>query len=1007
MSFFRYPKGSEWRKWDLHVHTPASVLNNQFDGINDDEKWEKYLEKLESLTDISVIGLTDYFSIEGYKKVKEYKDAGNLNNIECLLPNVEIRIIPVTSTDSPINLHIIFSPEIVEDLDSKFFSSLEFNYQNEVYKCIRNDLIKLGRKYRNDNSLQENIAYKIGIEQFKVSFEKVEDIIKKDKALRDNSIIVVSNRSGDGASGIQHSSLAATRENIYRFADCIFSSNPNDRDYFLGKKSDNSDVITRKYGRLKPCIHGSDAHKIIEICYPCIKRSEPGHNCNNQSNCLLRYCWIKADPTFEGLKQIIYEPEERVYIGEESPQKIERNKIIKSITISNSNKWFDSKPILLNDGLVSIIGGKGTGKTAILDLIAYAAGSYKCYEKDENKSKSFLKRAFRDLKGTKIKLEWDDGSSVEEEIKDKLEEFDKEGKVRYLPQDYVEQLCSEVGKNELERQIEDVIFQNIPSELKATYVNFKSYKDAQLKIIHSNKERVTKQIQSINVQIYNYNDLINSKPSKEENIRKAKEEIENLENEIKKISDAIKDSDEQKQILQKIQSLTEQKSNLEKTISEIESKLLKIKEINNKVSNFHEDSKKFLNELKLDFSAVGVTKDQIDEIKIVLYPEDLEQILIARKKLLENDIEEKKEELKVVNTNFEKEKDKLALEKSKQNKIEEINKSLSELKKKRESLISDIQKIETAEHLLPQLLKERENIFIKFFELLFEEKDVLKNIYSPLEKVLKASGEINEKLFDFTVKFDFDLNSMSSDGHELIDLRADGVFRQSRPEALKERLEELKFNLDLEGEKISDSNKESIRRFLKEVEELFTKNDRTLASQLKKRRYIELDFYNWLYSTKYYNISYSIKFNDIELNHLSPGLKGLALIILFLELDQEDKRPILIDQPEENLDNRSVYHTLVRYFRNAKKRRQVIIATHNPNLVVNTDSEQVIVANFDRGLESQESRVSYVSGSLENTFKDDASNLLLEKQGIREHVCEILEGGKDAFEKREQKYGFA
>ncbi|MDI6864980.1 AAA family ATPase, partial [Thermodesulfovibrio yellowstonii] len=155
------------------------------------------------------------------------------------------------------------------------------------------------------------------------------------------------------------------------------------------------------------------------------------------------------------------------------------------------------------------------------------------------------------------------------------------------------------------------------------------------------------------------------------------------------------------------------------------------------------------------------------------------------------------------------------------------------------------------------------------------------------------------------------------------------------------------------------------------------------------------------------NISYSIKFNDIELNHLSPGLKGLALIILFLELDQEDKRPILIDQPEENLDNRSVYHTLVRYFRNAKKRRQVIIATHNPNLVVNTDSEQVIVANFDRGLESQESRVSYVSGSLENTFKDDASNLLLEKQGIREHVCEILEGGKDAFEKREQKYGFA
>lgn len=124
------------------------------------------------------------------------------------------------------------------------------------------------------------------------------------------------------------------------------------------------------------------------------------------------------------------------------------------------------------------------------------------------------------------------------------------------------------------------------------------------------------------------------------------------------------------------------------------------------------------------------------------------------------------------------------------------------------------------------------------------------------------------------------------------------------------------------------------------------------------------------------------------------------------EIIPEDKRPILIDQPEENLDNRSVYLTLIRYFREGKKRRQVIIVTHNPNLVVNTDSEQVIVANFDRGLEKQASRIAYINGSLENTFKDDSASAFLKKQGIREHVCEILEGGKEAFEKRERKYGF-
>jgi hypothetical protein len=73
---------------------------------------------------------------------------------------------------------------------------------------------------------------------------------------------------------------------------------------------------------------------------------------------------------------------------------------------------------------------------------------------------------------------------------------------------------------------------------------------------------------------------------------------------------------------------------------------------------------------------------------------------------------------------------------------------------------------------------------------------------------------------------------------------------------------------------------------------------------------------------------------------------------------------------------------------------------------VNTDSEQIIVANFDREMAKQTSRISYVSGSLENTFIDISNSIILEKQGIREHVCEILEGGKEAFEKREKKYGF-
>jgi len=109
-------------------------------------------------------------------------------------------------------------------------------------------------------------------------------------------------------------------------------------------------------------------------------------------------------------------------------------------------------------------------------------------------------------------------------------------------------------------------------------------------------------------------------------------------------------------------------------------------------------------------------------------------------------------------------------------------------------------------------------------------------------------------------------------------------------------------------------------------------------------------------------------------------------------LDKTDLRPLIIDQPEENLDPQSVFDELVPHFREARSRRQVIIVTHNANLVVNTDSDQVIVATArtaERGLPS----IAYASGSLENAE-------------IRKQVCSILEGGERAFMDRARRYRF-
>ena len=84
--------------------------------------------------------------------------------------------------------------------------------------------------------------------------------------------------------------------------------------------------------------------------------------------------------------------------------------------------------------------------------------------------------------------------------------------------------------------------------------------------------------------------------------------------------------------------------------------------------------------------------------------------------------------------------------------------------------------------------------------------------------------------------------------------------------------------------------------------------------------------------------------NGDNLKDMSPGKR--SFVVLKLLLDFSDKKsPILIDQPEDNLDNRAIYSDLVRYIRKKKKDRQIILVTHNPNIVVGADSEEVIVAN--------------------------------------------------------------
>lgn len=177
---------------------------------------------------------------------------------------------------------------------------------------------------------------------------------------------------------------------------------------------------------------------------------------------------------------------------------------------------------------------------------------------------------------------------------------------------------------------------------------------------------------------------------------------------------------------------------------------------------------------------------------------------------------------------------------------------------------------------------------------------------------------------------------------------------------------------------------------------------------LLKNGYEALNVVTEFLTHSWYSLDYSLTYQGDNFVNMSEGKQ--AFVILKLLLDFSDKKcPILIDQPEDSLDNRAIYHELVAYIKRKKKERQIILVTHNSNVVVSADAENVIVANQEGadtpnlgGLKFQ-----YINGALEDTKqRDEKDKYILSSQGIREHICDILEGGRVAFEKREQKYGF-
>lgn len=954
MTTYTNTRGSEWRKWDLHVHTPESGMNNKY-GKNDETTWDNFVVALFTKAidnEIAAIGITDYFTIDGYKKLKtdyldkqskleslfasryegkiilkeQFKKYGSyealLNKIKSIkvFPNIEFRLnttIVKSSKEgkaggetSRVNYHVIFSNEVlIQNIEENFLHEIDFVYENLPFdsqntrKLKKTNIVELGKKIKAEQSDFGGSDFEIGCTTAVVQNSQIKKILLSHKDLFKGNYLIVIPVDEDLSQIPWKSQGHMVRKPFYQEANAFFSSNKNTIDFGLGKKCDSVKDFISEFKSLKPCIHGSDAHSIDELFSP------------DQN----RYCWIKADLTFEGLKQILYEPEARVRIQETNPA-LDFDKspfteiaINKNVNVFSGEEddglQFSQTTIPLNDSLISIIGGRGTGKSKLIDYIANGLG--KNTNPNYTRSEDVVVKRKKTLSENEYKLKLSEDNNLI---------------FLYIHQSEIKGIVDDATI--LSKKIREIIGISEDFQIPTDFLNeisrvVNDYKNT-LYLLYSNG---------------NY-----------------QEKRQNLDSEIKKYKDFITNitSEENRTKLETYKKNLEEKS-----------KLISIKSASNKLISTLETSESEINKIINDINA-EMPNDYSDvRIPSISYRTTIDQINNVIKRI-ENDIQRKEEEIRQTKDSFSDYKGDLASlldnVQNFQNKILELEGQKQEISKQEESL----QKLELS---FPRLgkqiqndieaykrkIEEKWNLFIAGKENYNEEQKTL------LSKILNRTKDKidNQEQIDLTVEILFDKDKM----YKII---LEGLDGRSWNE---EKLEEIMSINSLESYYYYVENTIPIEEFRKHNK---------WGSAVNK----SLDIY-----TRYNEfISHKIiiKSNNKPLNKLSAGQQGTTYLRLQLAANLFFTT-IIYDQPEDDLDNNFITNSLVDLFKEIKKYRQVIIVSHNANLVVNADSEQVIVAENDDGI------LSYTSGALEEPI-------------INKCVCEILEGGEEAFQKREQKY---
>jgi ABC-type cobalamin/Fe3+-siderophores transport system ATPase subunit len=891
-----YKRGSEWRKWDLHVHAPSiytCAKNNQFVGLDLEDKQSKFIKEIKNLQDISVLGITDYFSLDGYKKVIEYEKS--IQNIDLILPNIELRLTPETKNGKKINIHIIPDiKKITTDKIDEFLHKFELKQEGENHTCKKESLIELGKKL--DSTLSDEEAFVRGLNEFSITYQKFFEVFnEQDDKFKSSILIGVSNSNNDGASGIKD--FQAIRNLIYEGVHFIFSSNIIDREYFLGKRTDSAEKIIKKYYSLMPCIHGSDYHGSKSGKVLCLPDKD-------------RYCWIKADPTFEGLKQIIYEPGDRVRIKSIKPGNVHNVYCIDYVEYTLNG---EKKKIHFNPFLNSIIGIRASGKSTLLKSIVKNVDVDEFNDKEEEPGNIFTMSNFRVCWG------------------DKKED---EKTVLYIPQNFLSKLVHDTDetKNELKKFIKKLFEKN------EEFNNL-------LSVWRKSNEIISNKISQI------VSDILNIDEGLSRNKQDAKNEggeegvvskIKILKGDIEKTREKSKFTKEDLGKFNQLQKDFDTK-NEELEVLERDKKSLEF------LKELDIIDKNILNDIQLS----GKVQEKLEK-QLSAKQESIGMFLAKEIIVLDKAFKEKTKSLKEIEKNMIDYKEKLKEERL----LKELSEGLTQQEKK-------LRKIQRLNKEIKEMKENREN---KRLELAI----IYKKREESIDKLIKDFKSFGKKFEFIDIKLEkiFKIN-------DIIELR--------RPFSLSNSKNKSKYELV----KFLENQKEIPNDFTEAVLEIV---DGIICKDIQLRKGEDKkSFINRLLEN-HYDVNYQNAVRDkkdgAKLLEMSDGQKMNALLELLFSFD-DSSFPILIDQPEDDLDVTAITKHVSKFIRDKKRKRQIIIVSHNANLVVGSDTENVIIANKKTNKGSVEGFI-YQNGAIEN-------------EKIRSEMIEILEGGEDAFNKRREK----